>query len=114
MSYGNDSGMGVWGSIIVVLIVGAISMYQCSADQGTADAEARTFARTVLEIPNAKVICQNVDSGGDGYVSCTVRDPVTKEIWPLQCSGALTWNEGCALDTGKNRNANRSDRRGSW
>jgi len=68
----------------------------CGIDGTKARKNADTFTRTALGATPKKITCQNTDSDGDGYVSCTVRDS-EGELYALQCSGAFSFNSGCRL-----------------
>lgn len=106
MAYGSsgDSAITAFFTLVFAGVIVALLFGKCVMDGETAQIEAKEYARNFLGVQNARVRCQNIDSGGDGYVSCSVRDLDTGKVYPLQCSGAFTLNEGCAIDTGKNRN----------
>lgn len=40
--------------------------------------------------------CLDVDSDGDGYVSCTARDNITQQLIDVQCAYSR-WTSGCKL-----------------
>ncbi len=43
--------------------------------------------------------CNDWDSDGDGYVSCSYKDADTKQIMQLECAGAMIFkiNDGCRV-----------------
>lgn len=77
------------------------------ADGPEATNNARQFVRSTLGWEGARVTCQDYDSDGDGYVSCTAVSKVG-EREALECTGAWSWNDGCRLATGAGR-ARRSE-----
>lgn len=65
-------------------------------DGGTAQHDADAWIHR--QGLNATAECADMDSDGDGYVSCTmvVTDPNgSKHIEPLECAGRYTLNKGC-------------------
>lgn len=83
-------------------LIALIFLTACGLDGQTATSEAQAYARE-LGFTNAHVTCQDFDSDGDGYVSCTVVDRTTHEREAVECSGFATWNSGCRLATGRAR-----------
>lgn len=86
--------------LIVLAIVGVFlavifSRVACVGETQTAAAksEARSWARE-LGLQTTGVACANIDSDGDGYVSCTIalKDGSTKQI---ECRGAYAPGHGC-------------------
>ncbi len=67
--------------------------------------DAEKFARETLGFSDPIVSCQNYDTDGDGYVSCTVSDRASKDREAVECSTWKNFNSGCRLATGKRRQA---------
>ncbi len=59
-----------------------------------AEADAYLKETRLTQGQGAIAVCVNVDSDGDGYVSCpyVTKDGIT---YPLECAGSMTLNTGC-------------------
>lgn len=80
-----------------ILVLGAL---KAEAGCSGADAkEAQKNATRYLQDLGIKgpMVCQRVDTDGDGYISCTVKDEVTGQLMAFECSGSISWNHGCRL-----------------
>lgn len=93
-------GIGGVGLLIVAIFVITIGWLVVKggttltgADQEAAEEAARTWASD-LGIELKGVSCAKMDSDGDGYVSCTVRDG-REQIHQIECTGLVTINSGC-------------------
>lgn len=89
----------------IIKCVFILSLASCGFDGKEATENADQFAREMLGMKNPKVKCQNMDSDGDGYVSCTVVEqsvekPEQMRAVALECSGWLNWNDSCRLMPG--------------
>jgi prepilin-type N-terminal cleavage/methylation domain-containing protein len=56
---------------------------------------AQKWARD-MGYANVFISCVDIDSDGDGYVSCTVREDGKSPI-QIECAGAFTMNNGCRM-----------------
>lgn len=85
--------------ILLAIGISANAFSGCTgASQRTAEAGARKFGQD-LGLDVVGVTCARMDTDADGYISCTlsVRDGESTRLEPVECSGALTLNEGCRL-----------------
>jgi len=48
-----------------------------------------------LGIEYDHVVCNTVDSDGDGYISCTYS--VNNDLHQIECAGAYNFQQGCRL-----------------
>jgi hypothetical protein len=82
-------GIGIAGCTCLANVSGA------SHDKAETAAKAWAFQ---MGFQVKGVSCANIDSDGDGYVSCSV-STVNKnndiEIVPIECAAAYTLNSGC-------------------
>lgn len=82
--------------VILVLIFGSTASNLSGRTQRLAQGEADKYLEQtgLTKSQDAKAVCVNVDSDGDGYVSCpyVTKDGVTH---PLECAGSMTVNTGC-------------------
>lgn len=47
-----------------------------------------------MDLGDARVVCVNNDTDGDGYVSCMLKQG--EKFTPIECVGSsYTWNSGC-------------------
>lgn len=86
---------GVVGLLIAatcVLIIGFLVIAGTGADKRAAEKSAQVWASEIgIELKG--VSCVKVDSDGDGYVSCSVRD--ASRVYQIECAGLMTINSGC-------------------
>lgn len=90
--------------MIVVAIVGVFASLVifgisrgCTSQRGTAEPEARKWAQDLGLNPTG-VSCANLDTDGDGYVSCTVATKDEKgnvTVYPVECAQKWSLNSGC-------------------
>jgi hypothetical protein len=98
----------VIGCVFLAIVAGGVFKVSsgCSGiDHQYAESEARRWSQQ-MGIEPVGVSCANVDSDGDGYVSCTVssRRPDGKvDLHPVECAVRVSINSGC-----------RSQRAGVW
>lgn len=82
--------------IFLVIILGSAVSNVSGRTHDLAQAEADKYLNEthLAQGQGAVAICVNVDSDGDGYVSCpyVTKDGVTH---PLECAGSMTINSGC-------------------
>jgi hypothetical protein len=57
-----------------------------------------------MGLKGATVSCVNLDSDGDGYVSCTVNN--NGQIIPLECARAYSFQSGCRVQKFNVKNFN--------
>ncbi len=100
MSYGNDSTELVKVGISLTVFAGFVAIvlgrtcYACEEDhRAVMKSAARFQEETGVE---GKITCQDVDSDGDGYVTCTLVKP-DGTLVSLDCAGSLTYNKGCRV-----------------
>lgn len=94
------------GTVFVAVAVASVILVTASAVSRTQDptalgAEARQFLGR-LGYQTVSVECVDVDSDGDGYVSCTARvsdQNGKQELIPLECRGRFSWGSSCRLQT---------------
>lgn len=81
--------------VIGVFVILVLSRGCCVGPEQTkaAKREARQWAED-LGLQVTGISCTDIDSDGDGYVSCTValKDGQTKQI---ECKGAYSFGHGC-------------------
>ena len=102
MNYpGNNSNAGAT-IISIVVIVGLIIVSAAGRacmvgpeQRRASEKEARTWAHD-LGLNVERVVCNDNDSDGDGYVSCTLatKDGATQQV---ECRGAWSWGHGCRV-----------------
>jgi flagellar basal body-associated protein FliL len=81
-----------------LLTLAALTLCGCSAVIGADTAEAESYAQEFVakNFPQANVQnleCQNADSDGDGYVSCTVslKEGAKTRLQAIECAGTYFW-----------------------
>lgn len=80
--------IGLFVVIPVVLMVSSVSGADAEAARKAAETYMSDLGLT------GRVVCQSVDTDGDGYISCTARED-NGEMIPIECSGAISLNSGC-------------------
>lgn len=92
-----DSGNGgIFIVAIIVLILGGwgISAAKCGgADHHSAEKEFKVWAKG-LGLDYKGEVCNNHDSDGDGYVSCTYSLP-DGSVHTVECAGSFNMQHGC-------------------
>lgn len=82
------------------LAIAALCLFGCiTIDKAYAESQGRAYASD-LGIADAKVNCVNVDSNGDGYVSCTIASPGPDGKPHLQAIECAASQNGCNLNQG--------------
>jgi len=76
-----------------LLVWGLSAAFAGPKQKATAEAEARNWAKG-LGLKLLGVECANVDSDGDGYVSCTA-NVEGQGVVPIECRGAYSVGHGC-------------------
>jgi prepilin-type N-terminal cleavage/methylation domain-containing protein len=85
----------VIGSTVVAALVWVIT--SANRYTGTTPEEyLQEFSHTADITP---IGCASRDTDGDGYISCTARDNVTKQLIDVQCASS-PFNSGCKLSKG--------------
>lgn len=93
MGMHNEDTLGAVIGLIVLLIFGGVAIAKCSgSDHRTAETEFRSWAKA-LNIKYEGASCNNYDSDGDGYVSCTYA--VNGEPHTVECAGSWNMQHGC-------------------
>jgi prepilin-type N-terminal cleavage/methylation domain-containing protein len=86
----------VFIAVTVLVVVGAFLLRVTGAGGGeSVEKEASAFAKNIS--PDAKVTCVDIDSDGDGYVSCTVFPPEGKPPVAIECASSYSPNNGCRI-----------------
>lgn len=99
-----ESILGIVFVVIVGIAFVIVAGWSFSgADGEQAFHEAMQWSRD-MQIAKPAVSCANMDSDGDGYVSCTVRDTETGKIYPVECATATSFNRGCRMQKVNVRN----------
>ncbi|MFA5203031.1 MAG: prepilin-type N-terminal cleavage/methylation domain-containing protein [Lentisphaeria bacterium] len=89
--------------IIVIVILGAIAALAgnflfrgCTSSSAEAEEAARAYAQK-LGLKVIGVSCTDMDSDGDGYVSCSIshNENGKTAIQPVECAAKLSMNSGC-------------------
>lgn len=100
MSYYGQSNSGAPAWVMVVGVVGVLALVIfgrgcCVGPEQThaAQKEAKKWAAD-LGLQVTGVSCGDVDSDGDGYVSCTIA-LVNGDTKAIECRGAYSWGHGC-------------------
>lgn len=88
--------MGLGVVAVVGFFVVAVSANVLSFLDGgdKARSEAASWTKE-MGIKDATVSCVNLDSDGDGYVSCTVNN--NGQLIPLECARAYSFQSGCRV-----------------
>lgn len=81
----------------------AVTLTGCfSIEKGYAESQAKQYAQS-LGMKGATVNCVNMDTDGDGYVSCTIATPGPDgkmDLQPVECAAnqnGCNRNEGCRV-----------------
>lgn len=81
----------------------ALALTACfSIEKGYAESQAKEYAQS-LGMKGATVNCVNMDTDGDGYVSCTIATPNDGgkvDLQPVECAArqeGCNRNEGCRV-----------------
>lgn len=102
MSFHGDRGSVFGGIVVVLLLVGGLVVCglkqtaQLGQNRNVAETELRRWAAS-LDIPIHAGVCNDADSDGDGYVSCTYKiegEPVGT-THQVECAAAWNFQHGC-------------------
>jgi hypothetical protein len=93
-----DSNATAWVVIVGIVAVFGLLVFGKGCCTGAeqrraAKTEAQKFAAE-LGLSVTGVSCNDVDSDGDGYVSCTLA-LTSGETKQIECRGAYSWGHGC-------------------
>jgi prepilin-type N-terminal cleavage/methylation domain-containing protein len=90
--------------IVILAAIAAISLNACKGCTGISKDEAmkgaQVWAQNVkTQGSDVSVDCAKMDTDNDGYLSCTVfvRKDGKTDVYPIECAGAFSWNEGCRV-----------------
>ena len=78
-------------------------LFMAACTGGSAPQEANRFLHNLYPGQTFHVTCQDFDSDGDGYVSCTAVQSVAEGATsmptplPLECSSDFSWSSGCRI-----------------
>lgn len=92
-----SNSVPLWAVAVGMLALGgvfaAVNLSGTSGD--SARGEARKWSAQ-MGIKIKRMNCQRMDTDGDGYVSCQIRDS-SGRIHYVECAGALTLQSGCRM-----------------
>jgi hypothetical protein len=91
-------------AVVVLFAVIGIFVRGCNNEEG-AKKEAEKWSSQMYPGEKVNIVCQDVDTDGNGYVSCTIK-PGDKNPIALECSVNLSWNDGCRLPILRNVQGN--------
>lgn len=90
----DNDGLPVWIIIIIFAICGLVGWAKCGgADHHSAEKEFKVWAKG-LGLDYKGEVCNNHDSDGDGYVSCTYSLP-DGSVHTVECAGSFNMQHGC-------------------
>lgn len=85
---------------IFILLAVLISFRTCMGLTGASRAhvenEARNWASSMYPNETSQVICQNIDSDNNGYISCTIRIGAQNPMG-IECAAPMSINSGCRI-----------------
>jgi hypothetical protein len=98
---GRRTGSGVLKVIVIfgIVIFGIIMVFGGTASNVSGhshDVAQKAANQFVSSIPGAAAHCVQVDSDGDGYISCPYTTP-DGNAHPLECAGGFNINNGCRI-----------------
>lgn len=89
--------LGIVATMALYVVTGTVASLSGS-DEVTHD--ARAFGKA-LGLPVRSAVCADVDTDGDGYLSCTLsveRPGGELDVVPVECARKhLTWASGCRM-----------------
>lgn len=87
--------VGIVGGFFAIVGIGARACLSGPEMKRAAEKEARAWARD-LGLDVAGISCADLDTDGDGYVSCTVRlSGEGQHTHQVECRGAWSSGHGC-------------------
>lgn len=103
MSQCNEDGFTLLDILIGIALVGIlvaviISIFiRFQSPMATPEELLQEFSHNANITP---IGCSDKDTDWDGYVSCTARDNITKQLVDVQCASSY-FNSGCKLSKSK-------------